>query len=148
MRDNFLLEAQRVFKVPSSSCWLSQARRNLVLMASYVSIRWKGNGILMAAPQWFHCQSLSLSACSGAVGVMPELLGRMHISVTHNAGSSQGTGQGLLALTLPPQLYSTDLFLVFLSSLLLSPASPLLTLLTTPSCPASRKSSLFYCALG
>lgn len=64
------------------------------------------------------------------------------------ADESQGTGQGLLALTLPPEPYSSDLLLVFLSSLLLSPASPLLTLLTTPSCPCLQgKSSLFLLCL-
>lgn len=89
MRDNFLLETKRIFKVPSSSCWLFQAGRDLVLMASYASIRGKGNGILMTAPPLLHWQDLSLSACSAAVGVVPELLGGMHISVTHNAGSLQ-----------------------------------------------------------
>lgn len=108
-------------------------------MASHVR-----NGILMTAPQWLHWQGLSQSACCGAVGVMPELLGGLHITVTHNAGSLQGTGQCLLALTLPADPYPTDPFLVFLSSLLLPPASPFLTLLTAPSCPASRERALYF----
>lgn len=64
------------------------------------------------------------------------------------ADESEGTGQGLLSLTLPPEPYSSDPLLVFLSSLLLSPASPLLTLLTTLSCPCLQgKSSLFLLCL-
>lgn len=61
-----------------------------------------------------------------------------------SAGSLQGTGQGLLALTLLPEPYPTDPFLVFLSSLLLPPASPLLTLLPTPSWPAFRERAVYF----
>lgn len=108
-----------------------------MLMARPVSIKWKGKGVATAAPRRFQRQGLLLPACSRAGSAALGLPGGTRTGDARNAGSWQmrhKVQDRLHSLILPPDPYSSVASLVSLSSLPLSPASPLLALSTGPPC--------------